>query len=231
MRRKHKLRALRNLAVTVLCLLLIWAESGYPLPTQEMEFRRAERQMLLERSAVIWTDQALAGSRTPAMLVGEARAAFHVYGLARLTVHPRHQGGTPLVLPGDLPNEQGGWARDLAILVPDPPEGAVSARMTLSVGHLYPVPENAGDELLTYTLTGTRMDERFLLQPKRQYTLEEDSTEAQRKLWSAEHDRLRDLASFLQYHYNVTPLDETPYTLEFFDADGELVTAVTSPGK
>lgn len=150
MTKEHQRRALRNFLVALLCIPLCWAILGYPLPTAELEFRRAERQMLLDRSAVIWTDRDLAEGWLPATLVGETPDAFHVYGLARLTIHPRREGGTPLVLPGKLPNERDGWAyRDLAILVPDPPEGAARARMTLSVGNLNPVPVNAGRKSFT----------------------------------------------------------------------------------
>ncbi len=41
-------KIVRNLLVTVPVLLLIWGSYGYPLPTEEMDFRRWERQNLLK---------------------------------------------------------------------------------------------------------------------------------------------------------------------------------------
>ena len=54
MRRKHQKRVLINLLAIAVLALFLWVYHEYPLPTQEMEFHRTERRMLMEESQVIW---------------------------------------------------------------------------------------------------------------------------------------------------------------------------------
>ena len=54
MRRKHQKRVLINLLATAVLALFLWVYHEYPLPTQEMEFHRTERQRLMEESQVMW---------------------------------------------------------------------------------------------------------------------------------------------------------------------------------
>ena len=54
MKRTYLLRTARNLLLAALAALLIWWTAGFPLPTPELTFRRAERQALAERSELVW---------------------------------------------------------------------------------------------------------------------------------------------------------------------------------
>ena len=57
MRRKHQRRVLINLLLIAALALFLWMEDGCPLPTQEMELHRRERQRLLPESTVVWSYQ------------------------------------------------------------------------------------------------------------------------------------------------------------------------------
>lgn len=220
MRRKHKLRALRNLAVTVLCLLLIWAESGYPLPTQEMEFRRAERQMLAGQSTIIWSAPIRSSNGRPgsyysppdaAALVGVTPTSIHTYD-HDLTVWPRVGDRPTLIV---LPNETVLWSdawdggtNILPLMVIDPPPNTQTARLTIDI----PISTDLSDPLPCRCTAEAQRDGQVFFLPTE--PLELDRTGQIGYSYPSPE-------MFLRY----------PYTLEFFDTDGKLVTAVTSPGK
>ena len=54
-------RLVLNLVVTVFVSLGLWGMAGYPLPTIEMEFRRAERQWMMPPSEIVFTAKYGAG--------------------------------------------------------------------------------------------------------------------------------------------------------------------------
>ena len=54
MKKKHLLRTVRNLFLAAFLAALMWIASDYPLP-MEMDFRRAERQNLVDPSEIVWT--------------------------------------------------------------------------------------------------------------------------------------------------------------------------------
>ena len=51
-------RTVRNLAVVLVCLYGLWAWADYPLPTAELEFRRLEREVLMPRSEIVFSNGA-----------------------------------------------------------------------------------------------------------------------------------------------------------------------------
>ena len=73
MRRKHQKRVLINLLAIAVLALFLWVYHEYPLPTQEMEFHRTERQVLMEESQVVWVYEGQTFS-DPDILVGVSPA-------------------------------------------------------------------------------------------------------------------------------------------------------------
>lgn len=49
----YKQKTLRNIVMMLLLLVFVWINDGCPLPTEELAFRRAERQHLLGRSEIL----------------------------------------------------------------------------------------------------------------------------------------------------------------------------------
>ena len=135
MKRTYLLRAARNLLLAALAALLIWWTAGFPLPTPELTFRRAERQALAERSELIWQYEGIVGGDED-LLVGLADRFVHVWHPNGYVLFwPRQEGGTLVPLPAETRyQDRGSSYTGPALLVPDPPEGAESARLTITLG-------------------------------------------------------------------------------------------------
>lgn len=206
MQRRHRLRFFRNLLVIALLWLAIWSANHYPLPTAEMEFRRAERQVIAPKSSIIWSLPDEKGRR-PA-IAGLTPTAVHTYDGAFLTVWPRSQEGCTLVpLPRqhlyDSPD-------DLIFLLLDPPKEAASVRLTITMLYL---DVDRGEWVEDYTVE-VPLEERFtLLHFQQKYGDEREMT-------------------MFGFWANTSPNSLTglnfPYTLEFFDANGKLLDTVTN---
>ena len=135
MKRTYLLRTARNLLLAALAALLIWWTAGFPLPTPELTFRRAERQALAERSELVWQYEGIVGGDVD-LLVGLADRFVHVWHPNGYVLFwPRQEGGTLVPLPAETRyQDRGSSYTGPALLVPDPPEGAESARLTITLG-------------------------------------------------------------------------------------------------
>ena len=209
MKRRHLLRAGRNLLLAGLAALLIWSMKGYPLP-MEMDFRRYERQSLAERSEILWTYRGgRAGDRD--MLVGLAADYVHVWHPNGYVLFwPRQEGGTLVSLPAET-RYADGFSSYLApaLLVADPPEGADAARLTITLSYQ--------DWSEDYVVEGERQGQVFFFQMKMRH--HGDS------LALYESDAFR----WLTVRRSET-LDYYPYTVEFFDTSGNLLSSIHQEG-
>ena len=137
MRRKHQRRVLINLLLIAALALFLWIEDGCPLPTQEMELHRRERQRLLPESTVVWSYQGrLYNDRD--MLVGVSPDYVHAYAENyRLTLWPRNGDTATLVVLPDRTRYtvQGGSYLGPALLAVDPPALAESAQLALTISY------------------------------------------------------------------------------------------------
>ena len=199
MKKRHIRRALRNIGLAALAGLAIWCIKGFPLPTPEMEFRRDERQALAERSEIIWTyEGTMRGDED--LLVGLSDTAVHVWHPNGYVLFwPRQEGGTLVPLPAETRyRDRANSYLGPALLVPDPPEGAESARLTIPLGD----PGWQGE----YQAEGERQGQVLFFQ-------------------------LHHEASFRMLT-DERPLTfrSIPYTLEFFDASGNLLSTIRQEG-
>ena len=227
MRRKHQRRVLINLLLIAALALFLWFEDGCPLPTQEMELHRRERQRLLPGSTVVWSYQGrLYNDRD--MLVGVSPDYVHAYAENyRLTLWPRNGDTATLVVLPDRTRYQDKASSylDPALVAVDPPPQAESARLFLDFTERYADPA-AGEPSVapTYTLEGERQEGVFFFQLQHQYRYlgGEDPTEAEQLL----REREEDIMAFLE-------LEEPrwlsfSYTLTFYDGGGHLLGTVSS---
>ena len=209
MSRKHLRRAARNLALALLPLAALWYLKGYPLPTQEMEFRRLERQRLAGRSEIIFRceSQGEAMLGHPDMLLGVTDTAVHTSSNSHtLRVWPRDAGGPTLVtLPSELELQP---VFTVGLAVVDAPEGTAAARLTITL--------SVNDWEEDYTAEGARQGAVWLFPLPARHT--EDN------LGSLESHAL----SYLTHQVAETFL--YPYTVEFFDAEGEILSTVRQEG-
>ena len=228
MRRKHQRRVLINLLLIAALALFLWIEDGCPLPTQEMELHRRERQRLLPESTVVWSYQGrLYNDRD--MLVGVSPDYVHAYAENyKLTLWPRSGDTATLAVLPDRTRYQDktGSYLDPALVAVDPPPQAESARLFLDFTERYADPA-AGEPSVapTYTLEGDRQEGAFFFQLQRQYRHlgGENPTEEEQLLTGREDD----IMAFLE-------LEEPrwlsfSYVLTFYDSDGDLLETVTSP--
>ena len=233
MAQRHRRRFLRHILITVLLALVIWYANGCPLPTQEMELHRRERQRLLPESTVVWSYQGrLYNDRD--MLVGVSPDYVHAYAENyRLTLWPRNGDTATLVVLPDRTRYQdkANSYLDPALLAVDPPPQAESAQLFLDFSLRYAgTTEDADPAALTrvpaptYTLEGERQEGVFFFQLQHQYRYlgGEDPTEAEQLL----REREEDIMAFLE-------LEEPrwlsfSYTLTFYDGGGHLLETVSS---
>ena len=227
MRRKHQRRVLINLLLIAALALFLWMEDGCPLPTQEMELHRRERQRLLPESTVVWSYQGrLYNDRD--MLVGVSPDYVHAYAENyKLTLWPRSGDTATLVVLPDRTRYQDKASSylDPALVAVDPPPQAESARLFLDFTERYADPA-AGEPSVapTYTLEGERQEGVFFFQLQHQYRYlgGEDPTEEEQLL----REREEDIMAFLE-------LEEPrwlsfSYTLTFYDGGGHLLETVSS---
>lgn len=234
MAQRHRRRFLRNILITVLLALVIWYAKGCPLPTQEMELHRRERQRLVPESTVVWSYQGRQGNDRD-MLVGVSPDYVHAYAENyRLTLWPRSEDtATPVVLPDRTRyQDKASSYLDPALVAVDPPPQAESARLFLDFSLRYAgTTEEADPAALTrvpaptYTLEGERQEGAFFFQLQRQYRHlgGENPTEEEQLLTGREDD----IMAFLE-------LEEPRWlsfscVLTFYDSDGDLLETVTSP--
>lgn len=227
MAQRHRRRCLRNLLITLLLALVIWYAKGCPLPTQEMELHRRERQRLLPESTVVWSYQGRQGNDRD-MLVGVSPDYVHAYAENyKLTLWPRSGDTATLVVLPDRTRYQDKASSylDPALVAVDPPPQAESARLFLDFTERYADPA-AGEPSVapTYTLEGERQEGVFFFQLQHQYRYlgGEDPTEAEQLL----REREEDIMAFLE-------LEEPrwlsfSYTLTFYDGGGHLLETVSS---
>lgn len=228
MAQRHRRRCLRNLLITLLLALVIWYAKGCPLPTQEMELHRRERQRLLPESTVVWSYQGRQGNDRD-MLVGVSPDYVHAYAENyKLTLWPRSGDTATLVVLPDRTRYQDKASSylDPALVAVDPPPQAESARLFLDFTERYA--DSAAGELSvapTYTLEGERQEGVFFFQLQRQYSHlgGENPTEEEQLLTGREDD----IMAFLE-------LEEPrwlsfSYVLTFYDGDGDLLETVASP--
>lgn len=228
MTRRNRNRALRNTAIGLAILFIVWLVLGAPLPTAQLRLRRAERQALTGRSQVVWrydsrnylgVDVNLRGLDT---LVGLTPTEVHVYA-RELLVWPREaEGPTLVVLPAELPYYGAPDEQDQApaLLAIDPPAGTAAARLTLSLTREYSPSQTPTRSALseTYEMDGVREGDLFLFQLTRHYPYHPygQGTEEEHSRYMAENDTLYELFRFAG---KVKGLDAA-LVLEFFDADG-----------
>ena len=209
MKKRHIRRALRNLGLAALAALVIWCLTGFPLP-MEAAFRRCERQALAERSAIVWThDGAVQGDKD--LLVGLASRYVHIWlphGDVRFW--PRQAGGTLVPLPAET-RYQDGFSSYLApaLLVPDPPEGAERARLTITLSY-----EDWSED---YVVEGERQGEAFFFQLRMRHRGDAHSQDESN--------------AFVWVHFSTADNLLYPCTVEFFDADGEPLSAIRQEGR
>lgn len=235
MAQRHRRRFVRNILITVLLALVIWYAKGCPLPTQEMELHRKERQQLVPESTVVWSYQGRQYNDRD-MLVGVSPHYVHAYAENyKLTLWPRSGDTATLVVLPDRTRYQDKASSylDPALVAVDPPPQAESARLFLDFSLQYagmteeagPVPLTRVAAGATYTLEGERQEGVFFFQLQRQYRHlgGENPTEEEQLLTEMEDA----IMAFLEL--------EDPdrlsfsYILTFYDGDGDLLETVTSP--
>ena len=205
-------RTARNLAVSAIVLAFLWALKGFPLPA-EADFRRCERQALAERSEIVWTHEGTAAGDDD-LLVGLSDTAVHVWHPNGYVLFwPRQDGGTLVPLPAETRyQDQANSYLGPALLVPDPPAGVESARLTITF--------SINDWTEDYTVDGQRQGQVFFFQLEMRYRgdAENDYYESNAFRWLA-YER-PESSGFRQY----------PYTLEFFDASGNPLSTIHQEG-
>ena len=209
MARKHRLRAARNLLAAGVLLVFFWWCCDCPLPTREMELHRREREYLIDQSTVVLTIES-EGERMlgdPVMLVGVSKRTVQTSSRThRFNVWPRNpDGATLVVLPSELeykPNMIVGLA------AVEPPALAERAKLTM--------------DLTAFVTEGEEEEEVFRLRrPEESYSIEGKREGAVFLFQLTESDRIA-----LDGLFHTTDLP--PYTLEFFDKDGNLLETVTN---
>ena len=218
----------RLIGNTVLCLLLslvLWTVTGCPLP-QSMALRRLERQMLLEPSTIVLeTDDNQNHGDT--LLLGVTEDYIHSFALrdgdGSLTLWERKGAEPTLVV---LPRQAWYWTGEESAYAPklaavDVPQGAVSARLSMTLTFEGGINNSPVNWERTYGMEGVREGSCFLFQLP--YQGEPDGTtldELAEQSWlrSSPYQLTRELRQ-----------DKISYTLEFFDADGQVILTQTNP--
>ena len=202
MKKQHLLRTGRNLLITAALVALMWIAKGYPLPTQEMEFRRLERQHLAGQSEIIFRCESQGEARFghPDMLLGVTGTAIHTSSDTHpLNIWPRNgAGATLVVLPAELVLEP---AFTVGLVAVDPPAGTASARLTITLSRL--------DWVEDYTVEGEQQGDVFLFSLAARHGEDDWRSHESEALSELTHQQPR---TFLY-----------PCTVEFFGADGQLL--------
>lgn len=205
MKKRHLLRTTRNLLITAFLGALMWMASGYPL-SMEMDFRRTERQNLATPSEIVWTYRGThSGDRD--LLVGLAPDTVHTYANNhRFCIWPRQEGGGTLVpLPAETRyQDRANSYLAPALLVPDPPAEAASARLTITLHN--------NDWSEDYVVEGQRQGQVFFFQLK--------------MLHNNDSHCLDEFNAFTWISFSSADHLLYPSMVEFFDTDGKLLSAV-----
>lgn len=200
MARKHRLRAARNLIAAGVLLVFFWWCCDCPLPTKEMELHRHEREYLIDQSTVVLTVESEGEGQLgdPVMLVG----------VSKHTVQTRSRTHGFNIWPKNpegatlvvLPSElQYQPTLILGLAAVEPPARAERAKLTMDL--------TAYERGMVYTAEGERERAAFL------FLLEEAGT---------------DIGYYSSLNNLFHTTDLPPYTLEFFDEDGNLLETVTN---
>ena len=211
MKKRHIRRALRNLGLAALAALVIWGLAGFPLP-MEAAFRRCERQALAERSEIVWThDGTMQGDKD--LLVGLASDYVHVWHPnVYVLFWPRQAGGTLVSLPAKTRyQDRANSYLGPALLVPDPPEGAEGVRLTITL--------SINNWMEDYTAEGERQGSVFFFQLEMRHRDDAHSSDEATAFSLLTTERPDSLG-----------LSQYPYTLEFFDASGNLLSTIRQEG-
>lgn len=214
MAQRHRRRFLRNLFLVLIFSLILWYAEGCPLPTQEMELHRWERQRLAPESTVVWSYQGRQGSDRD-LMVGVSPDYVHAYAENyRLVLWPRSKDAATLVVLPDRTRYtvQGGSYLGPALLAVDPPSQAESAQLVMTVSYR----DSRGSSMLeneTYQMEGEKQGSCFFfqLQLKRDGNNSEEGA-----LW------------FFVDAFSPDDLSLYPYTLTFYDSDGDLLETVST---
>lgn len=126
-------KIIRNLAIALALLCLLWAAYDFPLPTREMVMRRAARQNLIQGPVHLQCRIVRRGNVWAAGVHGEQVLLFQAQDLflaqeAQVYSYQRQEGGTLMFLGGEWYTGTPPW-----VLAVDVPEGTASARLTLRV--------------------------------------------------------------------------------------------------
>ena len=215
MAQRHRRRSLRNLFLILILALVVWYAKGCPLPTQEMELHRWERQRLAPESTVVWSYQGKrSGDRD--LLVGVSPEYVHAYAEDyRLVLWPRAGDAPTLVALPDRTrySVQGGSYLGPALLAVDPPSQAESARLVMTVSYR----DSRGNRMLedeVYQMEGEKQGGCFFFQME----MKQDGNNSEEgALW------------FLANAFSPDVLSSYPYVLTFYDSDGNLLETVSPP--
>lgn len=215
MAQRHRRRFLRNLFLVLIFSLILWYAEGCPLPTQEMELHRWERQRLAPASTVVWAYQGRQGSDRD-LLVGVSPDYVHAYAENyRLVLWPRSKDAATLVVLPDRTrySVQGGSYLGPALLAVDPPSQAESAQLVMTVSYR----DSQGNSMLedeVYQMEGEKQGSCFFFQME----LKQDGNSSEEgALW------------FLANAFSPDVLASYPYVLTFYDSDGNLLETVSPP--
>ena len=215
MAQRHRRRFLRNMLIAALLALVIWYAGGCPLPTQEMELHRRERQRLVPESTVVWSYQGKrSGDRD--MLVGLSPEYVHAYAEDyKLVLWPRNKDAATLVVLPDRTRYtvQGGSYLGPAFLAVDPPSQAESARLVITVSYY----DSEGNSMLedeVYQMEGEKQGSCFFFQLEMKQS---GNNSEEGALW------------FLANASSPDVLSSYPYVLTFYDSHGDLLEMVSPP--
>lgn len=169
MTRKHRLRAARNLIAAGVLLVFFWWCCGCPLPDQEMEFHRREREHLIDPSTVVLTTERKSEGRMGdhTILVGVSKYTVQTsYRTSLFNVWPKNPDGTTLVvLPTYLQSRP---MMTVGLVAVEPPARAAQAKLTVDM--------TAYEQGAVYTAEGERDGVVFLFRleetPEREQILD-----------------------------------------------------------
>lgn len=212
-RRTYRRRCIRNFVLSALLLLLIWTAAGYPLPAS-LAMGRLEDRNLLEHARMVLEINGTMGGDSD-MVVGVTDRHVHTFWLDRESITVWERRGTePTLVP--LPDrtryqKKGGSYLAPALVAVDAPDGAASARVTMELTYLGEINGVDVDWSDTYVVEGEQMGVCWFFQLTHKY--DRDGVSAA----SLAEERWLDFSSPFLFPYKGLP----PYTLEFFDAEGE----------
>ena len=220
MRQKHQKRVLINLLAIAVLALFLWVYHEYPLPTQEMEFHRTERQRLAEESVIILRCESGGELGDPTMLVGVTDSAVHTSSNSHLlNIWPKvTDSPTLVVLPSELEyHHQRISNLTIGLAAVEPPSWAETAQLTLTLA--------CGIKETDYMMEAQRQGSAFLFRLESHFP--NVTSQSDQRLVS--QAKAEDDAFFDLFHWTTTDRPMPPYTLEFFDGSGALLATYTNP--